>query len=34
MVSMALSLQVAGFQNIKELEIPDDGFNLHFMATK
>lgn len=27
-------LQEAGFQNIKELEIPDDGFNLHFMATK
>lgn len=27
-------LQDAGFVNIQELDIPDDGFNLHFMAEK
>ena len=27
-------LEEAGFQNIAEMEIPDDGFNLHFMAMK
>jgi 2-polyprenyl-3-methyl-5-hydroxy-6-metoxy-1,4-benzoquinol methylase len=27
-------LEEAGFRNIKELDIPNDGFNLHFMAEK
>mmetsp|Transcript_11112 Transcript_11112/g.17144 ORF Transcript_11112/g.17144 Transcript_11112/m.17144 type:complete len:360 (-) Transcript_11112:4003-5082(-) len=27
-------LEEAGFQNIKELEIPNDGFNSHYMAEK
>lgn len=27
-------LEEAGFMNIQELDIPDDGFNLHFMAEK
>ena len=27
-------LEEAGFRNIKELDIPNDGFNLHFMSEK